>query len=116
MTLPPAAVTTCGPPETAHLVVEDEALFAQAVRLGGVGVLLGMALRHSALDLVEAARTFQATAQAPASHVAAPDSLEALEEALQAPARPGTSWPSMPHPASSSGDVAATQTSPHGRR
>jgi hypothetical protein len=49
-----------------------------------VGMNTANHLRHSALDLVEAARTFQAAAQAPASHGAAPDSLEALEEALQA--------------------------------
>jgi hypothetical protein len=40
-------------------------------------------LQDRASDLVEAARGFQAAAEEPASHVAAPDSLAALEEALQ---------------------------------
>jgi hypothetical protein len=40
-------------------------------------------LHNRASDLVEAARGFQAAAVKPASHAAAPDSLAALEEALQ---------------------------------
>jgi hypothetical protein len=40
-------------------------------------------LHDRASDLVEAARGFQAAAEEPATHTAAPDSLAALEEALQ---------------------------------
>ena len=40
-------------------------------------------LHDRASDLVEAARGFQAAAEEPASHAAAPNSLAALEEALQ---------------------------------
>jgi hypothetical protein len=41
-------------------------------------------LHDRASDIVVAARGFQAAAEEPASHAAAPDSLTALEEALQA--------------------------------
>jgi hypothetical protein len=40
-------------------------------------------LHHRASDIVDAARGFQAAAQEPGSHAAAPVSLEALEDALQ---------------------------------
>jgi hypothetical protein len=40
-------------------------------------------LHNRASDIVEAARGFQAAAEEPASHAAVPDSLAALEEALQ---------------------------------
>jgi hypothetical protein len=40
-------------------------------------------LHHRASGLAEAARSFQQAAEEPASHEAAPDSLAALEEALQ---------------------------------
>jgi hypothetical protein len=40
-------------------------------------------LQYRASDISEASRGFQAAAEEPASHAAAPDSLAALEEALQ---------------------------------
>ena len=40
-------------------------------------------LQHCAAELVEAARAFHAGADEPGSHAAVPDSLAALEEALQ---------------------------------